>query len=247
MNYRHLCVFDFETGSPDPDTCQIVQIAGCIIHDRRMKIVDKFTSWVRPDWDDTVGVTQDTMEWHAEQRDTSVSEFKKILNDAPPAEVVWPQFTTWIDKYNKSKVNLTAYNAPVPAGYNILGFDMPILERYCALYGPTEKNRRSGKESQRLLSSVYSYDLMHHMWFWTENIADPEVKTRLKLADNIKVWMGFSEESIKAAHDAWQDVYDTAKIIIKIFAAQRHLTEVDDDTGRRRLEMKGSFNERVKV
>lgn len=237
MNFRHICCFDLETASPEKDDCQIIQIAGAIIDDRRLKVLDTFNAWIKPDIN-APGYTEQTMQWHANVRGISVKEFwAKHLDDAPSITAVWPLWVKWVEKYNKSTGNKTSFNAPIPAGYNINGFDMPIISRYCEKYGPWNAKRKS----QSLLNPVYNYDLMQHMWFWTENVADKEVKTKLKLAENVKAWMGFSEESIAGAHDALQDVMDTTKIIIKLFHAQRYLTTENPETGQPRLKMKGAF------
>ena len=77
---------------------------------------------------------------------------------------------------------------------------------------------------------------MDHMWFWTEN--NEEVKS-LKLT-SICEWMGFSKEEIENAHDALQDVKNTAKIIVRLLRMQRSLTSAGEH-GQPRLKMKNAF------
>lgn len=142
--------------------------------------------------------------------------------------VVFPTFIKYLEKYNK-KGNV--YTAPIPMGYNILGYDMKILDRYCKKYKMGWDNSR---QSQNVMSQVYAFDLLHHMWYWTENNPDlPKIKLTMILD-----YMGASEEKIAGAHDALQDVKNTADIIIRLFNMQRHMTAVRED-GSRRLEMKG--------
>jgi len=236
MNFRHLCVFDLETSSPDKRDCQIIQIAGAIIDDRRLKILDTFNSWIKPD-PNAIGYDEKTIQWHADVRGIPIQEFLDMINAAPAIDAVWPIWVKWVEKYNKSKGNKSTFNAPIAAGYNINGFDIPIIDRYCKKRGPWNEK----KEINTLFNPIYKYDLLQHMWFWTENIADKEVKTKLKLADNVKLWMGFSQEDIEAAHDALQDTLDVAKIMIKIFNAQRFLTQENPSTGLPRLQMKDAF------
>lgn len=240
MNNRYICVFDYETASPRRETCDIIQIAGAVIDDRRLVVLDEFVSWVKPDFDGP-GFDKDTIQWHADVRKISYDAMMDKIRDAPTMDVVWPMWVSWVDKYNKSRGNKTGFNAPVPAGFNIIGFDIPITDRYCLQYGPTEKNRKSGEQEPRLFNKVFKFDLMDHMWFWTENISDPEVKTSISLGP-LKTWMGFPKESFDGAHDALQDVRDTTKIIIKLFAAQRFLTSKNPATNKPRLNMKGSFS-----
>lgn len=142
--------------------------------------------------------------------------------------VVFPTFINWINKYNKGD---SVYTAPIPCGYNIIGYDMKILDRYCKKYKIGWDETR---QSQKVLSQVYKYDLMDHLWFWFENIPD---LSKLKLTEVLS-YMGASEERITGAHDSLVDVQNTADIIIRIFKMQRHMTALRED-GSRRLEMKG--------
>ena len=50
LNLRKICVFDFETDSPDPHTCQPVELAAIMIDPRKLKIIEKsdFSSMMRP-------------------------------------------------------------------------------------------------------------------------------------------------------------------------------------------------------
>ena len=171
-----------------------------------------------------------------------MTQLRDKLENSPPISIVWEQWVNWVNRHNKSQNN-SVFNAPIPAGYNINGFDMPILERYCLKYGPKEKDRNNeGVYKQKLVNGVNNFDLFQHAWFWTENIADEEVKDRLRLAENLKRWLGFPEESIENAHDALQDVKDTAEIIISLFKLQRYLTTTDETTGKPKIQMKGLFS-----
>ena len=54
MNYRDIIVFDFETGSRNPDKTQPVQIAAVAIHGRKLTLQEdgEFNSLIRPILDD---------------------------------------------------------------------------------------------------------------------------------------------------------------------------------------------------
>ena len=137
-----------------------------------------------------------------------------------------------MNKYNKSKGPLGSYRAPIPAGYNIIGYDMPIVQRYCEKYGPWDKKRGD----QKLFNQLHKLDLMDHMWFWTEN--NDDLKS-LKLT-SVCEWMGFSKAEIENAHDALQDVKNTAKILVRLMRMARTLT-AGDEYNSPRLQMKNSF------
>lgn len=155
-------------------------------------------------------------------------ETRERLNEYQETSVMFPTFIKYLEKYNKKD---NVYNAPIPMGYNILGYDMPILNRYCKKYKVGWDKTR---QCQGVLSQVYSYDLLQHMWFWFENINDIP---RLKLS-TILEYMGASEEKLDGAHDALNDVKNAAEVIIRMFKMQRHMTDLRED-GTRRLEMKG--------
>ena len=144
-----------------------------------------------------------------------------------------PENLDRVNKHNKSKGNIGTYMAPIPAGYNILGYDMIIVDRYCKKYGPYNDNRGQ----QKLFNPIHKFDLMHHMWFWTEN--NPNLKS-LKLT-SVCEWLGFAKADIENAHDALQDVMNTARIIIRLMQMQRNLTGSDGKEAR--LKMEGSFSD----
>ena len=77
---------------------------------------------------------------------------------------------------------------------------------------------------------------MDHMWFWTEN--NDDIKS-LKLT-SVCEWMGFSKAEIENAHDALQDVKNTAKILVRLMRMSRTLTAGDENNSPR-LQMKNSF------
>ena len=54
MNYKDIIVFDFETGSRNPEKTQPVQIAAVAIHGRKLTIqpAGYFESLMRPELDD---------------------------------------------------------------------------------------------------------------------------------------------------------------------------------------------------
>lgn len=236
MNYNSICCYDYETGSADPETCAIVQIGAEMIHGRKLEVMSNFSSYVRPDWD-SPGITDDTMEFHAKNKGTSVEAFKKILNDAPPIEVVWPEFTAWVDKFNYAKGHKNGFCSPISSGYNILGFDNIITNRHCDLLGPQEKDKRSGNMVPRLFNRVHAFDLMHHMWFWFENMKEPKNLRLTTLLEH----MGVPEDVVSLAHDASFDVEWCTKITIKLFGMQRWMTAWNEKTEKRRLEFEDCF------
>jgi DNA polymerase III epsilon subunit-like protein len=199
MNKNEIIVMDFETTGLDTSTCEITQIAAVVVNPRRLTIVDEFNTEVRPlDFDaiseDALKVTRKT---------------KEGLALAPHPEQVWGDFKNFCDKYNFKK---TPYTAPIMAGYNILGYDLPILNRYAKKYGTVDN--KTGK--QNLFSNFMSYDLIHEVYWWHENSSDlPNIKLT-----TLCEWLGLDTTK---AHDALYDVKNTAKIMIKFMRLKRYL------------------------
>jgi DNA polymerase III epsilon subunit-like protein len=132
---------------------------------------------------------------------------REQISKAPKLKPVWKKFVNFVNKYNWKK---TPFFAPVPAGFNILGYDMHIIRRICKELGPWDEKR----QDQQLFSQIYKVDMMDNYYMWTEG--DPTVKSRSM--DAIRKRLGMSEEN---AHDALQDVKDTANIMIKFMKTHR--------------------------
>ena len=91
---------------------------------------------------------------------------RKDLAKAPLPKTVWKKFAQFCDKYNFKK---NSFSAPIAAGYNINGYDMPIIERMCQMYGPIDEKRGETKKS---LTPFFTMDIMQHVYCWFENNQD---------------------------------------------------------------------------
>ena len=195
MNKNYICVFDLETCSADPQTTEITQIAAAILHPNTLEIEDKFESYSKV-------LDKSLIDLEALRRTRITLD---QINSAPHPSLVWKEFVNFCNNYNLSVQN-TGKNAPIPAGYNIIGFDLPIINRYCDKYGPEEG----------VFNGVFKIDLMQEIFLWTENTND---LYNMKLS-TIRDWLGLE---MTDAHNAMQDVEDTAKIIVKYMNLRRHL------------------------
>ena len=213
MNYRDIIVFDFETGSANPNRCQPTQIAAIALHGRKLTLQPGgvFNSEIRPILDDdkAIELGLDPVEDEALE---ITHKTRKELAKAPQPKQVWKKFSEFVNKFNFKK---TQWYAPIPAGYNINGFDLPIVQRMCEEHGPTNQ-----KGKQSLCSAVYKIDIMDIVWFWMES--NPDVKS-ISL-DNMRKYMEFPQESKDNAHDALQDVKDTANMMIRFMKFHRSLS-----------------------
>jgi len=203
---RDIIVFDFETGGRNPNSCQPTQIAAMALDGRNFKPKGTFNSMMRPIIDDEKAIAAgvDPIEEGALK---VTGQTREELAKAPLPRGVWKKFCTFVNKYNWKG---TPFFAPIPCGYNIIGYDMPIVNRLCAEYGPYDDKRGC----QKLFHQIYKYDVMDDVRLWTEG--DPSIKS-ISL-DSMRALMGLSDEN---AHDALQDVRDTANIFIKLQKSRR--------------------------
>jgi DNA polymerase III epsilon subunit-like protein len=205
MNRDIIC-FDFETGGRDANTCQPTQIAAIALDGRNLKLKGTFNSEIRAEVDDEKAIAAGL--GPIEEGALKVTgKTREQIAKAPQLKTVWKKFTAFVDKYNWKG---TPFFAPIPAGFNIIGYDMKIINRLCKEFGPWDAKRGE----QQLFSKVYKIDVMDNVWMWTEG--DPDVKSISM--DSLRERMGLSSEN---AHDALQDVKDTANIMIKFMKTHR--------------------------
>ena len=206
MAIRDYIVFDFETGSRNPRKTQPTQIAALALDGRNFKLKGTFNSEIRPVMDDEKAIEMgfDPLEDEALR---ITGKNREDLAKAPLPKTVWKKFCDFVNQYNWKG---TQFFAPIPAGFNIIGFDMIIVDRLCKAYGPYDKER----QQQKLFNKIYKVDMMDNMFMWTEG--DPSIKSISM--DSLRDRMGLSKEN---AHDALQDVKDTANIMIKFMKTHR--------------------------
>jgi DNA polymerase III epsilon subunit-like protein len=215
MNYRDIIVFDFETTGQNPHKCQPTQIAAVAIHARKLELQPGgvFESKMRciVDDDKAIAAGFDPVEDKALE---VTRKTREEISKGPLPKTVWNKFAQFCNEYNFKK---TSYYAPIAAGYNINGFDMPIVERMCQQYGPVDKKRNR----QGIFNPIFTIDVMQHIYCWFEN--NQEVKGYGM--DYMRDYFGMGQESKDNAHDALQDVKDTANLMIKFMKFQRTLLE----------------------
>lgn len=212
MNNNTIIVFDLETGSANPHKCQPTQIAAIALHSRKLTVEPNgiFNSEICPIFDDEKAIAMglDPLQDKALE---ITRKTREGLAQAPPLGIVWNKFVNFVNQFNYKK---SSWTAPIPCGYNIINFDMPIIQRLCTQMGQVDKE---GK--QNLFNSIFKIDVMDMVFGWTEN--NPEIKSRslAKMAE----YYGLPTENIENAHDALQDVKNTANIAIKFLEFQRNI------------------------
>lgn len=203
MISNNIIVLDFETTSKSSATCQPTQIAACCINSR-LEIIDQFDSYIKIEMDEDkckeMGVDPLTQEV------IDITKIKKsTLEKAPELKVVWHRFGEWVNLYNYKK---TKWTAPVAAGWNVENYDMKIINRICGekpyKFGPYDETYKLNN----LFHPIHVMDCMRLWAYWSFGLAD--IKS-ISL-DNTR---DYFEMSKAGAHNAIQDVKDTANILIR--------------------------------
>ncbi len=215
MNSNHICVFDFETGGlpvkKEKDWAEPIQIGAVMIEPKNLRIVSQFESLIQPLRPDNL---------HPKALEVN-NLTKEQVKKGPHPQVLWADFIRWKKQFQKTD---SVYNRPIPAGYNIITFDMPIVDRLCKQWGPTTKDKENDIEFQGVFNQIYSIDLMHDVWRLMEGSEcltefSSSGKHDLKLTTLAK-WMGLE---FTDAHTALGDVYVTAAIIVRLLKMNRSL------------------------
>jgi DNA polymerase III epsilon subunit-like protein len=211
-------VFDFETDGKFAETANPVQLAAVILHPGSLETIAEFESKMRPK-----GVTgktyfedhKETIEWHAKLHKTTAEKILAAWKKHPDSQVVWTSFFEFISKYHMRQGNIGSFTAPIPGGYNIVNFDLPIAQRLCEQYGFVDT-----KGNSKIFSKVNKFDVYDIVFSWFENLNEPE---KLSM-DYMRPFLGMSTDG---AHDALQDVKDTTAILVRFLNFQRRLGSVE--------------------
>jgi DNA polymerase III epsilon subunit-like protein len=203
MNNCNIICFDFETGGLDTTKCSPIQVAAIVINPRTLEPIPNatFNSMMCPQ----------TQEEFDDIEDGALFVNKKTreqIKAAPLENLVWQNFTEFVLRYKN------AAGFPIPAGQNILGFDLPISDRLCKKYGPWDKRRNQ----QALWNNRDAIDLLKYTFAWFENSNELD-NFRM---DTLRQYFGLS---LEGAHDAYQDVKDTWALISRFLKLHRNLAK----------------------
>ena len=210
---RDFLIFDFETTGKNPNKCQLTQISAVVLHGKKLTLQPGgvFDIEVRPEFDDEKAIKAGFDPVEQEALDVT-RKTREQLEKAVGPKVAWQQFSNFVTKFNMKG---SPYFAPIPVGFNFNNYDMPILNRYCQMYGPSEE--KTGK--QKLVHQIYKVDMMDVLFGWFE---DNDAVKKLNMG-YLREFFGFPEESKANAHNAIYDVVDTANIFVRFMKYQRKL------------------------
>lgn len=212
IQHNTLIVFDFESGGITGEALQPLQLAAVAINPYSLEFVkgfdgqpDSFNSFMRPT--------------NEEALDPKAMAIHKIpieeLRIAPLPEVILHQFAEWCSKYTM-RGKQDEFSAPIPCGYNILGFDLPLLQTLCEKYNTTQNKlvRTNGKQS--MFNGYHHHDIMDYTKFlFNGQKTLPNYKF-----DTVREHMGISSVG---AHRADIDVLQEGEVLIKYLKLMRNI------------------------
>lgn len=198
MLYNSVTIYDLETDSKNPHTCQPIQIVAIVLNLRNLDYFKQpngelvyFNSLIRPN-----------LETFDDSSTAIHHKTREMLEDAPLPFQVWPSFVKFVRQYNLKGKN-DDFCAPIPAGFNINNYDRIIIDRVCSEYKITRNDGKQAIFNNRIAFDVFQ---MANDWFWWSK----EPKS-LSL-DSLRDFFGISKEG---AHDALKDAKDTGDILIR--------------------------------
>lgn len=222
MINNKICVFDFETDGKNPEECSPVQLSAVIIDPIKLEIIPKseFNTFLKPEKlvDPNVEnpyTDSDILEWHGKIRNMSADQILAEWKTYPEQKCAWSQFVSYLDKYHlkSNGGKKSQFTAPIAAGYNILRFDMAIVNRLSNKYNNTNKEKETC-----LFHPRDKIDIMHLFSIWMSYTS--EVKG-LSL-DNMRDYLGIDKAN---AHNASKDVEDCANILIRFLRLHKKLSQ----------------------
>lgn len=221
MNNNKICVFDFETDGIDPSVCSPVQLSAVIIDTKKLEIVQgsEFNVFLKPQkiektTNPTISVYDDSdiLEWHGKVKGVSKTQIFDSWMGYPDQKHSWQQFITYLESYHSiSSKKKSQFSAPIAAGYNIIKFDMKIINNLSVRYGNANKENNTN-----LFYPRDTVDIMNIAWLWFESV--PDIKS-LTL-DSLRDYLGIDKTG---AHDALKDVRDCADILVRFLRLHRSL------------------------
>lgn len=223
MNSNNICVFDFETDGSDPSHCSPVQLSAVMVDSKRLEIIQdsEFNTFIKPEKielskdnpDISLYSGSDILEWHGKIKGVDKTEIFNAWKEYPEQKLGWQQFTNYLNNYHKSyKKTKSQFSAPIACGYNIIRFDMKIINRLSNKYGNINKENNTD-----IFHPRDQIDLMNVAWLWFEGLSDIKSLT----LDNLRDYLGIDKTN---AHDAIKDVKDCAEILIRFMKLHRKLS-----------------------
>ena len=220
-NNRWIIVFDFETDGKDHKTCNPTELAAVPVDPDSLEVKTDniFNVTIKPENIDKDSYFTDsvneTIAWHAKQREVSNAEIIEKWKNGLPLQVAIKNFYDYTAKFHIDKRPGQYIVDPIPAGYNIIGYDIPIMERIIKALG----------YKKMPFSTANRFDLYDNICWWFENLEEPK---DLKL-DTLRDFLGLKKSG--QTHEAIYDVLDTANILTRFIKFHRKQASINKFKG----------------
>jgi len=231
INNNNICVFDFETDGSNPKICSPVQLSALIVDMSRLEIVknSEFNVFLKPErleveaklLNMSLYSDSDILEWHGKVKGIEKAEVFDAWTKYPDQKHSWNQFISYLDNYHSRSSKKSQFSAPIASGYNIIKFDLPIVNRLSNKYGHVNKELQTN-----IFHPRDQIDIMQLAWLWLQNSSD----VKSLALDNLRTYMGIDKTN---AHDAMKDVEDCAELLIRFLRLHKNLST--------KVQFKGSF------
>lgn len=192
---------DLETSSAKQETTQILEIAALVIDPKKWAPIpgSEFETLVRPE--DFSALEAGAMA----KNKIAIADLEK----APSIKTVFPRFYEHVRRFGGKTASPST--APFPAGQNVRGFDLPILDRYAERFGYVNEAGESTLFNKRVVLDTLD-DLFR--WFGQTNQTDSIGM------DAVRDYFGIPKDG---AHRGMTDVRHTAWVLCKFMNFYRRL------------------------
>ena len=210
MNTSNIICIDFESTSKNPHRAQPIQIAAAVIDPRKLSIVGRMDSYIRPSYDEEFCKTY-KLDILSEEVLLKTKLDKKKIDDAPDIKTVWKLLTEFVAQHNYKK---SKWGAPIFAGHNV-HYDLVITNRVCGEEPYKLGNWDEDNKCNTLFNPIFTIDTMLLSFYWLESF--PDIKSFG--LDALRSFWGLENT---AAHNAIYDVEQTTEVIIRYLKLARH-------------------------
>ena len=206
---RKCIVYDYETDhvAAGEEVCNPVQL-GAVVVDLRKKVVipdSQFNIDIRPptiDDENYIKDHHDTIKWHCGIQGKTEEEVVARWKNGMPEEAAWSEFLKYVESHGKSY-----QRKPIQGGMNIRNFDMKINDRL---------HKRYKTKNPFWARDVYDIQDLFAYYFLYSNHPPKNYKL-----DTVRDYLQMSKAN---AHDALQDVMDTANILCRFLNTLEYTT-----------------------
>ena len=199
---NNVIIYDLETGGIDPFTTEPLEIGAIVVDINTFSMKENGVfgpTLIKPtNWN---LITDGALSKNGIKRED--------LEGAPEQEVVFKQFCAFCRMFQKSD---SKWDALIPSGYNVKGFDNIIMNLLCKKYGYLDK-----EGSATLFHPRDCIDLIDICRLWFHNTDSGPAGYGLEA---MCTFFGVKNEN---AHEAMADVQATLKILKRMMEFQKKL------------------------